>query len=96
MDISSVSNPGHILPAVSETQSPQWLTQNRELIRAVKSIDPSSLFGEDSELTFAMDRQSKRMVVRIINRQTQQVIMQLPPEYMLELARDLKAHGQMY
>jgi len=89
MDISSVSQPGQALPPVPDTQNSNWLVENRELIRTVKGIDASGLFGEDSELTFARDQETQRPVVRIVNRQTHQVVMQLPPDYVLRLARAL-------
>jgi uncharacterized FlaG/YvyC family protein len=89
MDISAVSQPGQALPAVAETQNPNWLVENRELIRTVKAINSAELFGEDSELTFALDRETRRPVVRVISRRTQQVLLQIPPEYVLALDRAL-------
>ena len=53
-------------PGCARTASPKWLVENRELIRSVKSIDASELFGEGSELTFALDRETKRPVVRVV------------------------------
>jgi uncharacterized FlaG/YvyC family protein len=47
------------------------------------------MFGEN-ELTFQKDPQTHRMVIKIINRNTQEVVMQIPPEYVLQLAEDLK------
>jgi len=89
MNITSVSQSGQVLPAVPETQNANWLVENRELIRTVKGIEASGLFGEDRELTFARDQETQRPVVRIVNRQTRQVLMQLPPDYVLRLARAL-------
>jgi uncharacterized FlaG/YvyC family protein len=93
MDIASVSHPGQVLPVVPDTQSPNWLVENRELIRTVKGINASELFGEDSELTFAMDRETKRPVVRVINRHTHEVLLQSPPEYILQVARALRGRA---
>jgi uncharacterized FlaG/YvyC family protein len=89
MEISSVSPPGQAFPAVPDVQIANWLAENRELIRTVKEIDAAELFGQDSELTFARDQETCRPVVRVINRQTHQVLMQLPPDYVLRLARAL-------
>ncbi|HTT62643.1 MAG TPA: flagellar protein FlaG [Bryobacteraceae bacterium] len=93
MDVAAVSNPGQALPVVPDTASPQWLVENRELIRSVKSVDASALFGEGSELTFALDRETKRPVARVVNPQTGEVLWQAPPEYMLRLAETLDQHG---
>ena len=89
MDIATVNQAGQALPAVPDTQNANWLAQNRELIQTVKSISASELFGQDSELTFALDRDTRRPVVRILNRRTQQVMLQVPPEYVLHLAQAL-------
>jgi uncharacterized FlaG/YvyC family protein len=89
MDVAPVSNPGQALPAVPDTASPKWLVENRELIRSIKGINASELFGEGSELTFALDWESKRPVVRVVNPQTREILWQAPPEYMLRLVQTL-------
>ncbi|MGA2589755.1 MAG: flagellar protein FlaG [Bryobacteraceae bacterium] len=89
MDIASVNHAGQVLPAMPETQNANWLAQDRELIQTVKGISATELFGQDSELTFAVDRDTKRPVVRILNRKTQQVMLQVPPEYILQLSQEL-------
>jgi len=89
MDVAPVSSPEQLLAAVPDTASANWLVENRDLIRSVKSINPSELFGEGSELTFALDRETKRPVVRVVNPQTGEILWQSPPEYMLRLAQTL-------
>lgn len=64
--------------------------QKTELIEAVKAINRAELFGFDNELTFVMDPDTHRPIMRIINRDTREVVRQLPSEYVLRLARDLK------
>jgi flagellar protein FlaG len=49
------------------------------------------LFGQNSELTFVLDRETHRALVRLIDRKTNEVIRQIPPEYLLRMAQDLKA-----
>ena len=93
MEIAPVGNSAQALPAGLDTASPKWLAENRELIRSVKSIDASELFGEGSELTFALDRDTKRPVVRVVNQQTGELLWQTPPEYMLRLAQNLGRQG---
>ena len=89
MDVTSVSHPAQFVPAAPDSSSPNWLVQNRELIRKVKSIDAAGLFGDGNELTFAMDKGTKRPVIRVIDRQTNEVLWQAPPEYVLRLAEVL-------
>jgi uncharacterized FlaG/YvyC family protein len=89
MDIAPVGNPGQTLAAVPGAASPNWLVENRDLISTVKGINAPEIFGEGSELTFALDRSTARPVVRVVNRQSGEVLWQAPPEYMLRLAQTL-------
>jgi flagellar protein FlaG len=63
--------------------------QNRELIQAVKAVNASEMLGTRSELTFSIDRQTQRLVVRLVDKETKDVIRQYPPEYVLRLAEDI-------
>ncbi|MFN7994714.1 MAG: flagellar protein FlaG [Bryobacteraceae bacterium] len=89
MDIAAVNRSEPVTPAVMEPQQPTWLVENRHLVKTVKQINASELFGGDRELTFGRDQDTHRPVIRVVNRQTRQVMMQLPPDYVLELARSL-------
>ncbi len=67
------------------------ITQDqRNLIQAVKAIDPIPLFGQNNKLTFVWDRDTRRMLVRIVNRKTGDVVNQIPPEYVLRLVEESK------
>ncbi|MBS1859171.1 MAG: flagellar protein FlaG [Acidobacteria bacterium] len=41
-------------------------------------------------MRFQRDPQTQRMVVRLVNRRTSEVVQQIPPEYVLRLSQDLK------
>lgn len=79
-----------ILPAALPV-SPEQRAEQQRMVQAVKSINEAELFGEASELTFSYDRTSKKMVLRLVDRETKEVIRQIPPEYLLRLAEDLEA-----
>ena len=96
MDIVSVSHPAQLSHAVPDTQSPNWLAENQELIKAVKGINASQLLGADSDLTLAIDQQTRLPVIRIVSRQTNQVVMQLPAEYILQLDQALQSRPDSY
>lgn len=69
----------------------QQVTERRELVKAIKAINATEFFGENYELTFVLDRETHRPLMRIIDRQTKEVIRQLPPEYTLRLAEEIRA-----
>ena len=80
---------GQPLTAAPVVAPVETLTQNRELIQAVKAVNVAELFGQNSELTFVLDRESRRALVRLIDRKTNEVIRQIPPEYILRMAAEL-------
>jgi uncharacterized FlaG/YvyC family protein len=93
MDVKPVGDAGQALPAAPAAASPNWLVENRELIRSVKSINAAELFGDGKELTFALDWETKRPVVRVIDRQSGEILFQSPPDYMLRLAEVMGKAG---
>jgi uncharacterized FlaG/YvyC family protein len=56
----------------------------------VKALNKTEMFGSDNGLEFQRDPESKRWVVKVVNRTTGDVVSQIPPEYVLRLADDLK------
>jgi flagellar protein FlaG len=93
MEISSV-NAIIAASAGPAFQKPAALqAEDRELIRAVKKVNESGFMGSESELTFVLDRETKRALVRIVDRETKEVLQQIPPEYILRLASETETYG---
>src|SRR6266568_8658736 len=65
--------------------------ETRSIVQAVKAVNRMEMFGKDNLLMFQRDPESKRMVIQIVNQQTHEVISQIPSEYLLRLAEDLKS-----
>lgn len=88
MEVSAI----HPNPVVSASAQPvpEIAAENRELVAAVRAVNAAGMFGPDSELNFVMDRETNRLVVRLVDRKTQEVIRQTPAEYILRLAEQLK------
>jgi uncharacterized FlaG/YvyC family protein len=90
MDITGV-NRNLNAPVTGASEIPtEKAAENRPIIQAVKALNATEMFGHDNQLTFQRDPESKRMVVQVINRNTHEVVSQIPPEYVLRLAEDLK------
>jgi flagellar protein FlaG len=88
--VGGVSSVGQTAPASLSPAPVEKPPEQREMIQAVKALNAAELFGDKNEVTFVMDRESHRPVVRIVDRATNQVIRQIPPEYALRMAEDLK------
>ena len=76
------------MAAPSAVRSPEEISQERELIKAVKALNGTDLFGHDSELTFVFDRETRRALVRVVNKETREVVLQIPPEYVIRMAQE--------
>ena len=64
--------------------------QQRSLMQAVKAVNAAQALGSDRELTFAIDRQTRRVVVRIVDSSTGEILDQIPDEQVRQLAEKLK------
>lgn len=68
--------------------TPQERVLQQDLIRAVESVNALHMLGVSTELTFSYDRHARKPVLQIVDRETKEVLRQLPPEYILRLARE--------
>ena len=91
LDIQSCYSAGLAaqMPVADLGISQAQLQDRRELVKAVRAINQSGALETDRELSFAVDTDTRRPVIRIIDRQTQQVISQIPPEQVLHMASTL-------
>ena len=95
MYISSTSSPPPPVPVesnrpASNNAPAQTSSQNRSaLTRALQSLNDSVIFGQENEVTFAIDRVAHVVVVRVVNKDTREVVDQIPETLVLQLAEEL-------
>lgn len=68
--------------------SPEERAEQKQLVHAVEALSKSGFFGPSNELQMSYDRGTKRCVVKLVDTQTKEVIQQIPPEYVLRLAKE--------
>jgi flagellar protein FlaG len=91
MDISSVDLQRSLSGIVAPQPVPQeQVAERKQLIQAVREVNKSDMLGENNELTFVMDRKTRKALVRVVNKETNEVVLQIPPEYVLRMAEELK------
>jgi uncharacterized FlaG/YvyC family protein len=90
MNIGAVTRNLQPLEPAAPVSAVEQPAQTRDVVQAVKALNSTEMFGEQNELVFQMDPQAKRMVMQIVNRQTKEVVSQIPPEYVLRLSEDMK------
>jgi uncharacterized FlaG/YvyC family protein len=87
----NISSIGSQVSAPVEPAPPRRLTdEQRTVIQAVKAVNGAGLFGGENQLTYVIDPASKRVVVRIVNRETGKLVDQIPAEYLLRMAEEVK------
>ena len=90
MDVNALNRVTQGVPASATPVAVDTAAQNRQVVQAVKALNKTELFGSENGLEFERDPESKRLVVKVVNRNTGDVVSQIPPEYVLRLADDLK------
>ncbi len=91
MDLNSISILG-LYQATAQAQgqvlTPRERAEQSRLIQAVKTVNQSGVFGSSDELTFGSDASTGRPVIRLVNKETKEVVRQIPAEYLLRLSED--------
>ncbi len=68
--------------------SPETRAFNASVTAAVRQLNEAGYAGEGREVSFSFDPASREPVVRVIDIETKEVVTQLPPKYVLDLADD--------
>jgi uncharacterized FlaG/YvyC family protein len=90
MDITAINRAATSQHAPAPVVPVDKAAQNREVIQAVKALNGTEMFGPENELRFQQDPETRRLVVRVVNRKTLDVVSQVPAEYILRVSEDLK------
>ena len=81
--------PSLVAPTIDfQRESPAGAAEARHLIQAVRKLNETEFAGFDRELVFSFDRETRRPLVKVVNRETREVVTQIPPEYILRLAEE--------
>jgi flagellar protein FlaG len=86
MEVNKVSVTA-VSPVNSMAEAKQLVAP--ETVQSVKAINGAKLYGQDSELSFIIDRETRRLVIRLVDINTRKVIRQIPTEEVLRRAANL-------
>lgn len=86
--MAQISGLPRFTPAPVETPAVDKSTAARlkPVAEAVRRLNAVQYAGEGREITFSVDRPSNKLVVKVIDSDTKEVVTQWPAEYALELA----------
>jgi uncharacterized FlaG/YvyC family protein len=86
---STVAPTGTVVPERTSAER----EANQHIASAVKTLNDSQLAGSNREFSIAIDPQSRRPVVQILDTDTHEVIDQIPSKYILDVAASLNAES---
>lgn len=101
MDVSQLSI-NRVEPAQALQQSSPFRTEaqeaaklrareeTRQVAAAVQELNDSGYSGPTRELTILLDPKTHRPMVRIVDKETGEVVQQIPSEFVLRMAREAK------
>ena len=81
----TILTPTAAVPAASQAD-PNMV---RQIVTAIRGLNKSELLGQNRSLGFIRDPDSRRPVIQIMNRETGEVIDQIPAEVVLQMAAEL-------
>ena len=90
MEISAIRPVGQVTPSAEVQLNPEQRAERVALVQAAKVVNAAQSFGPTSEVTFSLDPATSKPIMRIIDRETHEVIVQLPPEYLLRMAAQFR------
>ena len=76
-----------------QAPTPDQTAERRELVKAVKAVNQAELYGSGRELTYSIDRDTKRLVTKLVVKSTGEVVDQIPAEYVLRMAEEYKQNA---
>jgi len=91
ISVASVSSIPALQPVepVGRITDPATSARNRSVSAAVKLLNDSAPAGSLHEFSIAIDPTTRQAIVRVIDRATNELVEQLPSEYLLQVARQL-------
>jgi len=87
MQISSIQPGVELFPQASPVAVAE-AGQRRDLLQAARLVNDSGILGHN-QLVFLIDRATHLPVIRVVDRVTHEVVLQLPAENVLRMAEDL-------
>lgn len=94
MDVASIQNRERSdVTAQIQVPTPEQTAERRELVKAVNAVNKTEIYGSGRELTYSVDRDTKRLVTKLVDKSTHEVIDQIPAEYVLRLAEEYKQNA---
>ncbi len=91
MEIGPASRVDMNAPVSSQTTSQDSQQNDRQVVAAVMWLNKTEWLGQDRELKYNRDTKTGKLVIQILERQTGEIVDQIPPESVVRLVSELQA-----
>jgi len=78
------------LPESQPSVATERRARTQAVAAAVRTINESGIVGPDRQVTFSTDSATRELVVRVVDKQSKDVLVQWPSEYALNLAQEYR------
>ena len=85
MEIHSLYGVSQTVPVDPTLRTREDVEAQQAVVAAVRALNKSEMLGSDRELQFARDSQTQKMVIKIVDSRSGDVLSQLPPEQVLRI-----------
>jgi uncharacterized FlaG/YvyC family protein len=89
MEIHALYGVSQTLPTDPVSKSREDVDAQQAVVAAVRALNQSEFLGSDRQLQFSRDSQTQKMVMRIVDSRSGDVLYQLPPEAVLRILANL-------
>jgi uncharacterized FlaG/YvyC family protein len=90
MNVSSLTSVAQAtVPETNYVSSSASPANRSVLAQAVQAVNNSDLLGPENELTFVVDREAHMVVIRLVNKDTREMIEQIPAQDVVRIAEEL-------
>jgi flagellar protein FlaG len=89
MEIHALYGVSQTLPIDPAPKLREQADAQQAVVAAVRALNKSELLGSDRELQFTRDSETQKMVIRIVDSQSGDVVGQIPPETVLRILANL-------
>lgn len=86
MEITSVHRTVPAASSAADATPAETAAESRQLIQAIKAVNGTELLGQDYELQYQKEAKKQQLIVRLLNRRTDELVAVVPVEYVLRLA----------
>ena len=84
-----------LLPEAQPAVAAASRARTQAVAAAVRTINEAGIVGPDRQVTFSTDSATRELVVRVVDKQSKDVLVQWPSEYALNLAQEYRKEHQV-